>query len=86
MSNEQPGNPFPPEVKEAFFGYITADGYTNRERVPPAKIMRYLVFLNNPDLKPTDQVDSKIKFKARHFYELINDKLHRQHNKTHLNP
>ena len=40
MSDEQPENPFPPEVKEAFFDYITADGYINRERVPQAKIIR----------------------------------------------
>jgi hypothetical protein len=86
MSDEQPENPFPPEVKEAFFDYITAGGYTNRERVPLAKIMRYLAFLNNLDLKPTDRSDSKIKFEARHFYELIDNRLHRQHDKTHPNP
>jgi hypothetical protein len=86
MSDEQPENPFPPEVKEEFFDYITADGYTNRERVPPTKIIRYSAFLDNPDLKPKDQIDSKIKFEARNFYELIDNTLHRQHDKTHPIP
>jgi hypothetical protein len=86
MSDEQPESPFPPEVKEALFDYITADGYTNRERVPPAKIIRYSAFLDNPDLKPKDQIDSKIKFEARNFYELIDNTLHRQHDKTHPIP
>ena len=86
MSNELLEKSFPPEVKGAFFDYITADRYINRERVPQAKLIRYSAFLDNPDLKPTDQIDSKIKFEARRYYELIDNRLYRQPDKTYPDP
>lgn len=86
MSEEQPKNPFPPELKQAFLGYITEDGYTNRERVSQARIIRYSAFLENPDLKPSNQADSTMKFEARNSYELIDKKLHRKPDETHLQP
>lgn len=81
MSNEGlPQNPFPYAVKEAFFDMITADDYRCKERVHPDKIRRYLNYLDDPSLKPRKghPEDSKLRFDAFKFFEIIEGKLYRK--------
>jgi hypothetical protein len=59
---------------------ITEDDYKCKERVHPDKIRRYLSYLNDPSLKPlkVHPQDSKLRFDAFKFFEIIKGKLYRK--------
>lgn len=93
MSDERPTNAFPLGVKEAFFDYITADGYRCKERPPPEKYRLYILFLDNLELRPKQgsQFESNCKHQALKNYELRNDdhqglRLYRQPGGKYKNP
>jgi hypothetical protein len=73
--NLSPTDPFPPHVKEAVLSHITTTGYVHRERLTYAKYIRIQVFLDDPTLKPTSQVDSKTKHDALKLFELSANKV-----------
>jgi hypothetical protein len=75
--NISPTEPFPLHVKRAFMDVILSDDYVNRERMSHDKFVRIQVFLDNPQTKPIDGSDSKVKFDALKFYELNNRILYR---------
>jgi hypothetical protein len=54
--------------------------YSNRESIPFDKWRRMHFFLDDPTLKPTDQADWNLKFRALAEFELVDGRLHRKAN------
>jgi hypothetical protein len=79
-------NPFPNDVRIAFQSYIQAPKYVNRERIPYEKWHRMHVHLDNPDLKPDNPTDSRLKHRAHTEFQLINNKLYRRPDSKFPNP
>lgn len=71
-------NPFPNDVRIAFQEFIQEPNYVNRERIEYSKWQRLHVFLAEPDLKPKNATDSRLRYRAYAEFELINNKLYRQ--------
>jgi hypothetical protein len=57
-------NPFPNNVHIAFQAYIQDPAYVNRERIEYSKWHQIQCFLDNPELKPTTQAESRLKHRA----------------------
>jgi hypothetical protein len=70
-------NPFPNEVRNAFEAYIHSPIYTNRERIEYIKWQYLHILLDNPDKKPENQTESRLKHRALTEFQLINNKLYR---------
>lgn len=79
-------NPFPNDIRIAFQCYIQAPGYINRERIEYSKWVRLHHFLDNPNLKPESQTESRLKHRAYAEFELIHDKLFRRADSRFRNP
>jgi hypothetical protein len=71
-------DPFPREVCDAFYAFIQAPSYVNRERIPYSKWVQMSVFLDQPDLKPENAADSNLKHQAKTEFELVNRQLYQR--------
>ena len=79
-------NPFPNDVRNAFQAYIESPTYTDRERIEYTKWRELHVLLDNPDRKPRNRAESRLKHRAFLEFELINNRLHRRPDPNHLEP
>ncbi len=79
-------NPFPNDIRIAFQSFIRGPGYINRERIDYAKWRQLHIFLDEPDLKPRNQAESRLKHRAYAEFELINKKLYRKADSKFTNP
>ncbi|KAF5120961.1 SCAN domain-containing protein 3 [Metarhizium anisopliae] len=79
-------NPFPNDVRSAFKSYIESPAYTNRERIEYTKWRELHILLDNPDRKPRNQTESRLKHRALSEFELINNRLHRRPDSKHPEP
>ncbi|KFZ11413.1 hypothetical protein V501_04793 [Pseudogymnoascus sp. VKM F-4519 (FW-2642)] len=68
---------FPEDVRTAFYAYIHGLDYVNRERIPYEKWRKMKFFLEDPTLKPNGAIESSLKHRALHNYQLIDSKLYR---------
>ena len=71
-------NPFPLDVRTAFQTYIHSFSYVNRERLDYLKYQQLLLYLQNPQLKPVTQAESRLKHRAQTEFMLLYDKLYRK--------
>ena len=71
-------NPFPQDVRTAFQTYIHSFSYVNRERLDYLKYQQLLLYLQNPQLKPVTQAESRLKHRAQTEFMLLHDKLYRK--------
>ena len=76
-------NPFPNDVRKAFQDLISAPGYQNKERIPYDKWHRIHVFLDNPQTRPDNPTDSRLKSRALKDFELISNKLYKSTTSQH---
>ncbi|CEJ92864.1 hypothetical protein VHEMI08492 [[Torrubiella] hemipterigena] len=72
---------FPNDVRKAFDEFIHADSYNNRERIEYSKWVRLHIHLDQSNLVPETQTDSRLRHRAYSEFELINKKLYRQPDK-----
>ena len=79
-------NPFPNDVRSAFKAYIESPTYTNRERIEYTKWRQLHILLDNPDRKPRNPAESRLKHRAFSEFELINNRLHRKPDSKHPEP
>jgi Integrase zinc binding domain len=79
-------NPFPNDTRIAFQSFIQGPGYINRERIDYAKWRQLHIFLDEPNLKPQNQAESRLKHRAYAEFELINKKLYRKADAKFPNP
>ncbi|EXU94631.1 integrase core domain protein, partial [Metarhizium robertsii] len=59
---------------------------TNRERIEYTKWRELHILLDNPDRKPRNQTESRLKHRALSEFELINNRLHRRPDSKHPEP
>ena len=72
-------------MRLAFQEFLQDPKSINRERIPYDKWRQMHIFLDRPDLKPTNPADSNLKHRAQLNYHLINRKMYRNpigHDKT----
>lgn len=78
-------NPFPNDTRIAFQSFIQSQGYVNRERIEYAKWRQLHIFLDDPNIKPRNPTESRLKHRAYTEFELINNKLYRRADSKFLN-
>ena len=79
-------NPFPNDIRNAFQSFIQSPNYINRERIAYAKWRQLHLFLDDPDLKPQSQTESRLRHRAYTEFELIHKKLYRKADSKFPNP
>jgi hypothetical protein len=69
-------NPFPQDVRTAFQAYIHSFTYSNSERIDYSKYRQLLLYLQNPSMKPTNPIESRLKHRAQTEFMLLHNKLY----------
>ena len=78
--------PIPNDVRLAIQAYIQNPTYINREQIEYSKWHQIQCFLDNPELKPTSQVESRLRHRAYTEFQLTNNRLYRKPDLKFPNP